>query len=102
MNQEPAPMTGRQSEPTTHRRWRLWAALLFIAVAVVSLALGWFGVDWDEVLAAVQQRRQDWQGWVDDHIWLAASLYFLTYVTWTGLSLPGAPILTLAGGALFG
>lgn len=33
---------------------------------------------------------------------LSAALYFLLYVTLTGLSLPVAAVLTLAGGAIFG
>ena len=32
----------------------------------------------------------------------AALLYFLAYVAVTGLSLPGAAAMTLAGGAIFG
>src|SRR5262245_26603207 len=102
MNQDPPQPTTHRSPLITHQSLRLWAGLLFVAIALVSLALGWFGVDWDEVLAAVQERRQAWQVWIDVHLWLAAGLYFVTYVTWTGLSLPGAPILTLAGGAFFG
>lgn len=34
--------------------------------------------------------------------WAAAGLYALVYILVTGLSLPGAAVLTLAGGALFG
>ena len=36
------------------------------------------------------------------HPWRTASGYFLVYVAVTGLSLPGAAIMTLAGGAVFG
>ena len=36
------------------------------------------------------------------HPWLAAGLFFLIYVAVTGLSLPGAAIMTLAAGAIFG
>ncbi len=95
-------MNQDQARATTHQSWRLWLGLAFIAIALASLALSWFGVDWDEVLAAVQEHRQHWQGRVDDHIWLAAGLYFLIYVVWTAVSLPGALIFTLVGGAFFG
>ncbi|MFX5245058.1 pyridine nucleotide-disulfide oxidoreductase, partial [Acinetobacter baumannii] len=34
--------------------------------------------------------------------WAAAAIYFVVYVAVTALSLPGAAVMTLAGGALFG
>lgn len=34
--------------------------------------------------------------------WLASGMFFLLYVAVTGLSLPGAALMTLVGGALFG
>jgi pyruvate/2-oxoglutarate dehydrogenase complex dihydrolipoamide dehydrogenase (E3) component/uncharacterized membrane protein YdjX (TVP38/TMEM64 family) len=37
-----------------------------------------------------------------DRPWLAAAIYFVLYVTVTALSLPGAALMTLAGGAVFG
>lgn len=40
--------------------------------------------------------------WYADNPLLAGALYFLLYVIATALSVPGATILTLAGGALFG
>ena len=36
------------------------------------------------------------------HPMIAALIFFITYIFITGLSLPGAAILTLAGGAIFG
>ena len=36
------------------------------------------------------------------HPLYTASIFFITYIVITGLSLPGAAILTLAGGAIFG
>ena len=82
--------------------WRFWAGWLLVAIAVLSLGFGLFAIDWNEALSNVQERRQAWQLWVDEHHSLAAVSYFVVYVVWTGLSLPGAPILTLLGGALFG
>jgi len=40
--------------------------------------------------------------YVQAHFWRSALIYFLVYVLVTGLSLPGAAVMTLAGGALFG
>ena len=36
------------------------------------------------------------------HPWRAAIAYFLAYIAVTGLSLPGAAVMTLVGGAIFG
>ncbi len=38
----------------------------------------------------------------DDNTWTAAAVFFLAYVAVTGLSLPGAALMTLIAGALFG
>lgn len=92
----------RTTDRAARATWRLWAGWLLIAIAVVSLGFGLFAVDWDAVLRTVQDRRHDWQRWAEENPWLAVSAYFSVYVLWTGLSLPGAPILTLLGGALFG
>lgn len=37
-----------------------------------------------------------------EHPWLTAAIFFLIYVAVTALSLPGATVMTLAGGAIFG
>ncbi len=38
----------------------------------------------------------------DAHPWQTAGIFFTIYVTVTGLSLPGAALMTLVGGAIFG
>ena len=38
----------------------------------------------------------------DDNTWTAAAIFFFAYVAVTGLSLPGAALMTLIAGALFG
>jgi pyruvate/2-oxoglutarate dehydrogenase complex dihydrolipoamide dehydrogenase (E3) component/uncharacterized membrane protein YdjX (TVP38/TMEM64 family) len=40
--------------------------------------------------------------WYQAHPWQAALVFFAAYVAATGLSLPGATLLTLAAGAIFG
>lgn len=56
----------------------------------------WLSVDW-------LKAQQEWiSAYRAAHPALAAGLYGLIYVAITGLSLPGAAVLTLAGGALFG
>jgi uncharacterized membrane protein YdjX (TVP38/TMEM64 family) len=53
-------------------------------------------------LQALQDHRDSLLSFTDTHSAAAAGLFVLTYVAVTGLSLPGAVILTLAGGFLFG
>lgn len=52
-----------------------------------------------EILKAQQQAFVDYY---QQRPLLTLSIYFLLYVIVTGLSLPGAAVMTLAGGALFG
>ena len=53
-------------------------------------------------LDAVATRWNDLVAARDAHPWAAAALYFAIYVAVAGSSLPGAGVLTLLGGALFG
>ncbi|MCX7660422.1 MAG: FAD-dependent oxidoreductase [Caldimonas manganoxidans] len=73
-------------------------ALLLFAVA------GFLAFDGPQhlSLAALQARLADWVQWRQEHPWLAAAGFFALYVGVTALSLPGAAVLTLAAGALFG
>jgi len=52
--------------------------------------------------SALKQHQQSLQQWVDSNYWLAAGAYFAGYTLVTGLSLPGAAVLSLAAGAFFG
>ncbi len=53
-------------------------------------------------LEALKVQYGDLAGFRSTQPWVAAGLYALIYIVVTGLSLPGAAVLTLAGGALFG
>ena len=80
------------------RSRRLWLAALLIA----ALLSAWFwGNSWLS-LEALRQHQQDWGLWQTSHPWLARAAFAAVYVLVTALSLPGATVLTLAGGALFG
>lgn len=77
---------------------RLWLAVL-LAAALLS---AWFwGNSWLS-LEGLRQHQQDWGLWQASHPWLARAAFAAVYVLVTALSLPGATVLTLAGGALFG
>ena len=80
-------------------RWR-W----IVAAVVVGLVLfAWLSGAGDaltlERLKAAQGQLEAWTG---ANPWLASLLYFLGYVSVVALSIPGAAVMTLAAGALFG
>jgi pyruvate/2-oxoglutarate dehydrogenase complex dihydrolipoamide dehydrogenase (E3) component/uncharacterized membrane protein YdjX (TVP38/TMEM64 family) len=77
---------------------RLLLALLLV-VAVASLALG---LHRQLSLESLQAGIGQFAVWRDAAPLLVAGLYLVLYVAVTALSLPGATVMTLAGGALFG
>ena len=71
----------------------------------VAAALGiFFYFDLGRLLSleTLQQHRDQLLGFTEANYAAAVGLFILAYVVVTGLSLPGAVILTLAGGFLFG
>ena len=82
------------------------SSVLKIAIAVlIAVAIGaFFYFDLGRFLAlqALKDNRDYLLLFTETHAAVAAALFVLTYVAVTGLSLPGAVILTLAGGFLFG
>ncbi|MBR0654185.1 TVP38/TMEM64 family protein [Plastoroseomonas arctica] len=78
---------------------RLWAVAAVIAVIVairLSGAADYLSLD------TLRSVRGTLTGWVAEHRLLAALAYMATYVVTTALLLPGAVLLTLTGGFLFG
>lgn len=82
------------------------ATLLRIALLLGLAVLGWVawrsGLLAELDLANLKARQAALQAWVDANPWLAAGGFFLAYVLVTAASIPGAAVMTLAGGALFG
>jgi pyruvate/2-oxoglutarate dehydrogenase complex dihydrolipoamide dehydrogenase (E3) component/uncharacterized membrane protein YdjX (TVP38/TMEM64 family) len=77
----------------------------FLVVAVIVVLVGaFFAIGGQRYLSLEQLRAQQdaAQGYFLSHPWQTALGYFLVYVAVTGLSLPGAAVLTLFGGAVFG
>jgi pyruvate/2-oxoglutarate dehydrogenase complex dihydrolipoamide dehydrogenase (E3) component/uncharacterized membrane protein YdjX (TVP38/TMEM64 family) len=76
-----------------------------VVVAVFGLAV-WayfhFGAGQYFSLDYFKAQQAVIDGWYRSHPWQTAAAFFGLYVAVTGLSLPGAAILTLAGGAIFG
>ena len=76
---------------------------IVIALLLVGATLFW-ALDLHRYLSLeqLQQSRDQLQGWRAAQPWLLAGGLFLGYVALAALSLPGAAIMTLAIGAIFG
>ncbi|MCP5209548.1 MAG: FAD-dependent oxidoreductase [Hahellaceae bacterium] len=76
-------------------------ALLLLIVALIA---SYFIFDLGQYfsLSYVQQQKADIEAYYQANPWQTAILYLVTYIIVTGLSLPGAAVMTLAGGAIFG
>jgi pyruvate/2-oxoglutarate dehydrogenase complex dihydrolipoamide dehydrogenase (E3) component/uncharacterized membrane protein YdjX (TVP38/TMEM64 family) len=88
------------STPRTGRARRKLLLLALLAGAVAAF----FALDLDDALSLelFQAQRQAIEAYLAAHPARAGLAYFLLYIAITALSLPGAAILTLIGGALFG
>ncbi len=77
-----------------------WAIVVVFGLALAA----WFTLDLGQYLqfAALRENIDALQAYYQDHKLQTGLAYFAVYVVVTGLSLPGAAIMTLAGGALFG
>ena len=73
-----------------------------IAIGVAVAAFFYFDLGRFLSLQALKDNRDSLLSFTETHSAVAAALFVLVYVAVTGLSLPGAVILTLAGGFLFG
>jgi pyruvate/2-oxoglutarate dehydrogenase complex dihydrolipoamide dehydrogenase (E3) component/uncharacterized membrane protein YdjX (TVP38/TMEM64 family) len=79
---------------------RRWWVLAFLALAVAA----YFGLGLGRYLSLdfIKSQRGALEAWRAANPLLAAFGFFALYVALTGLSLPGATLLTLAAGAIFG
>lgn len=76
-----------------------------LIATVMGLAIGaffWFDLNTYLTLESVKTNRDRLLVFADGHRVLAIASFVVTYAMVTGLSLPGAAILTLVGGFLFG
>lgn len=74
------------------------------AIALVAAVVAFFFFDLGQymTLSYVKSRQADFTALYAQNATAVLSVYFLVYVATTALSLPGAVVLTLVGGALFG
>jgi pyruvate/2-oxoglutarate dehydrogenase complex dihydrolipoamide dehydrogenase (E3) component/uncharacterized membrane protein YdjX (TVP38/TMEM64 family) len=76
-----------------------------LTFALIGLALGlFFALDLGRYFSLDMLKAQQVaiDAYREAHPGLAAAIYFVVYVVMTALSFPGATLLTLAGGAVFG
>lgn len=75
--------------------------LLTLVVAAVAIALASGAADL-LTIETLKARRSELAMLLETRPLIVAGLFFLTYVTVAALSIPGAAVMTLGGGAIFG
>jgi pyruvate/2-oxoglutarate dehydrogenase complex dihydrolipoamide dehydrogenase (E3) component/uncharacterized membrane protein YdjX (TVP38/TMEM64 family) len=77
---------------------------LAVIAVVAGLVVAFFAVDADRFLTLdyLKASREQFQAFYTGHPLLVLGAFFAVYVAVTGLSLPGAAVMTIAAGALFG
>jgi len=81
----------------TLRKSLLLGLILLLLASFFAFDLGQY-----LTLASLKAQQGALQAQVAAEPWLAAGVFFAVYVAVTGLSLPGASLMTLVAGALFG
>ncbi len=75
---------------------------MFVALAAAVASFFFFNLDRFLTLDSLKARHDSLTAFVEARPLATAAAFFVAYVTATALSVPGAAILTLAAGALFG
>lgn len=90
--------------PSSEAKGGFSAGKIAMVLAIVVAVAAFFYFDLGRFLSlqALKDNRDDLLSFAETQSALAAALFVLIYVGVVGLSLPGAVILTLAGGFLFG
>lgn len=92
-----------ESQTSTNRNSNtLWKKLLVVAVVVTAGSIGYFQFRDTLTLQYLAAQDAELRSLQQDHPVLVYGVAFLIYVAVTGLSLPGATVLTLTCGWFFG
>jgi uncharacterized membrane protein YdjX (TVP38/TMEM64 family) len=80
-----------------------WAKLTVIAIIIILAAI-FYAYDLQQYLTIdfLKTKQDQFQQYYQENRFQTIVGYMLVYIVVTALSLPGAAVLTLAGGALFG
>jgi dihydrolipoamide dehydrogenase len=76
--------------------------ILFVLIAIFIAAFFMFDIQQYLTLDTLKSKQHVIESYQNAHPILIVVIYGLTYIVMTALSLPGATLLTLAGGAVFG
>jgi uncharacterized membrane protein YdjX (TVP38/TMEM64 family) len=79
-------------------------AKIFLIATIIVLVVAFFAFDLHRFLTLeyLKDRQQAFADFYSANQVLTIAIYFILYVVVTALSLPGAAVMTLAGGALLG
>ncbi len=77
---------------------------LIIVALIIAAIVGFFAFDLNQLLTLenIKARQLDFLSWRDESPLMVSFVFFAIYVVITALSLPGATLMTLAGGGFFG
>ena len=77
---------------------------IIVVVLIVTLVAAFFALGGHRTLTFenIKAQQSAIEAFYQNHPWQTVLGYFVTYVAVTGLSLPGAAVMTLVGGAIFG
>jgi pyruvate/2-oxoglutarate dehydrogenase complex dihydrolipoamide dehydrogenase (E3) component/uncharacterized membrane protein YdjX (TVP38/TMEM64 family) len=77
---------------------------LLVVIAIIAVVVAFFAFDLGRYLSLdyIKSQQAAISAAYQANPWQTAAIYFAIYVAVTALSLPGAAIMTLVGGALFG
>jgi len=75
---------------------------LLLTIALLAALFYHFGLHELLTLEGMRANLDIFQNWYSEHEFAAHALFFVGYVLVTAISLPGATLMTLAAGALFG
>jgi uncharacterized membrane protein YdjX (TVP38/TMEM64 family) len=71
-------------------------------IVLIIIIMKYIGVDEYLTFYYIKTQQLQLQGYYEQHQGITIIIYFLIYIITTALSIPGATILTLLGGSLFG
>ncbi len=81
-----------------------YASKILLILLLIVIAVSFFVFDLEQyfTLESLKNHQAAFEAYYRQHTGLTIALYFMVYVVMAALSLPGAAVMTLAGGALFG
>ncbi|MBW1842663.1 MAG: VTT domain-containing protein, partial [Deltaproteobacteria bacterium] len=81
-----------------------YAPKIILVIALLTAAVSFFVFDLEQyfTLENLKEHQQAFEDYYQHNKFLTITLYFIGYVVMAALSLPGAAVMTLAGGVLLG